>query len=124
MLARVFPTEKTDPELAPFRPGLWFGCIYALTWQIGIGTPMVLFCEQLGATPLEVGLAYSFVFLFTPLQIFATACCGGVSPIIWGMILKTENETGAATYLVSLIDLRAVAPSTPEKSNETSAPKS
>ncbi len=73
MIARLIPTEKSDPELAPFRSGLLFGFFNALTWQIGIGTPMVLFCEQLGASPFQVGLAYSFVFLLTPIQILATA---------------------------------------------------
>ncbi len=69
----LFPTAKSDPELHPFRPGLVFAFFNALAWQIGIGTPMVLFCEQLGATPLQVGLAYSFVFLLTPVQIVSTA---------------------------------------------------
>ena len=72
MLA-LFPTTKSDPELAPFRAGLVFGFFNALTWQIGIGTPMVLFAERLGATSFQVGLAYSFVFLLTPVQIAATA---------------------------------------------------
>lgn len=73
MLPRLIPTEKSDPELAPFRSGLLFGFFNALTWQIGIGTPMVLFCEELGASALQVGLAYSFVFILTPIQILATA---------------------------------------------------
>jgi len=73
VFARLIPTEKTDPELAPFRSGLVFAFFNALTWQIGIGTPMVLFAEQLGASPLQVGLAYSFVFLLTPIQIVSTA---------------------------------------------------
>src|SRR5260221_3512118 len=68
-----FPTAKSDPELAPFRPGLVFGFFNALTWQIAIGTPMVLFAERLGATSFQVGLAYSFVFLLTPVQVAATA---------------------------------------------------
>ncbi len=68
-----FPTAKSDPELHPFRPGLTFSFFNALAWQIGIGTPMVLFAEQLGATPFQVGLAYSFVFVLTPVQIVATA---------------------------------------------------
>lgn len=68
-----FPTAKSDPELAPFRAGLVFGFFNALTWQIGIGTPMVLFAERLGATSFQVGLAYSFVFLLTPIQVAATA---------------------------------------------------
>jgi hypothetical protein len=69
----LFPTAKSDPELAPFRAGLLFGFFNALTWQIGIGTPMVLFAERLGATSFQVGLAYAFVFLLTPLQVVATA---------------------------------------------------
>lgn len=69
----VFPTAKSDPELFPFRPGLTFAFFNALAWQIGIGTPMVLFAEELGATPFQVGLAYSFVFVLTPLQIVSTA---------------------------------------------------
>lgn len=69
----LFPTAKSDPELLPFRPGLTFSFFNALAWQIGIGTPMVLFAEQLGATPFQVGLAYSFVYVLTPLQIVATA---------------------------------------------------
>ncbi len=67
-----FPSSKSDPELVPFRPGLVFGFYNALAWQIGIGTPMVLFAEQLGASPLAVGIAYSFVFILTPIQILAT----------------------------------------------------
>lgn len=69
----LFPTARTDPALAPFRPGLVFAFFNALAWQIGVGTPMVLFAEQLGATPFQVGLAYSFVFILTPVQIVSTA---------------------------------------------------
>ncbi len=72
MIPRLLPTEKSDPELVPFRPGLLFGFFNAMTWQIGIGTPMVLFCEVLGASAFQVGLAYSFVFILTPIQIAAT----------------------------------------------------
>lgn len=68
----LIPTAKTDPELVPFRPALAFAAFNALGWQIGIGTPMVLFAEQLGATPFQVGLAYSFVFVLTPIQIIST----------------------------------------------------
>lgn len=69
----LFPSAKSDPELAPYRAGLVFGFFNALTWQIGIGTPMVLFAERLGATSFQVGIAYAFVFLLTPVQIVATA---------------------------------------------------
>lgn len=69
----LFPTAKSDPELAPYRSGLVFAFFNAFSWQIGIGTPMVLFAEQLGATPFQVGLAYSFVFVLTPVQILSTA---------------------------------------------------
>jgi MFS family permease len=73
MISALLPTAKNDPALAPFRPGLTFSFFNALAWQIGIGTPMVLFAEQLGATPFQVGLAYSFVFVLTPIQILSTA---------------------------------------------------
>lgn len=69
----LFPTQQSDPELYPFRSGLVFAFFNALAWQIGIGTPMVLFAEQLGASPLQVGLSYAFVFLLTPLQVVSTA---------------------------------------------------
>lgn len=72
-MATIFPTAKSDPELYPYRPGLMFGFFNALVWQIAIGTPMVLFAERLGATSFQVGLAYSFVFLQTPLLVFSTA---------------------------------------------------
>lgn len=72
-MAALFPSPQSDPQLYPFRSGLTFGFFNALTWQIGIGTPMVLFAEQLGATTTQVGLAYSFVFLLTPIQIVSTA---------------------------------------------------
>ena len=72
-MATLFPTEKSDPELVPYRAGLFFGFFNALVWQIAIGTPMVLFAERLGASSLQVGMAYSFVFLQTPLLVFATA---------------------------------------------------
>lgn len=67
------PVEETPASLKPFHPGLAFGFFNAMTWQIAVGTPMVLFCERLGASTFEVGLAYAFLFLMTPLQIVATA---------------------------------------------------
>lgn len=62
-----------DPDLAPYRSGLRFAFFNALTWQIATGTPLVLLAEQLGASPAQAGLAYSFVFLLTPVQILSTA---------------------------------------------------
>ena len=53
VMRALFPTARSDPELAPFRPGLVFAFFNAIAWQIGIGTPMVLFAEELGATPLD-----------------------------------------------------------------------
>lgn len=74
MLSRIARAiVPDDPELAPFRPGLRFAFFNALTWQIATGTPLVLLAEQLGASPAQVGLAYSFVFLLTPVQILSTA---------------------------------------------------
>ena len=70
---RWFTRAQDDPALRPVRPGLAFAFFNAPTWQIGLGTPMVLFAEQLGASPAQVGLAYAWVFVLTPVQIFATA---------------------------------------------------
>ena len=69
-LARVYPE---DPALVPFRAGLHFSFFNALTWQIATGTPLVLLAELLGASPAQASLAYSFVFLLTPVQILSTA---------------------------------------------------
>lgn len=68
-----FLTQKNDPELYPYRRGLWFAFYNALNWQVGIGTPTVLFMEHLGASPFEVGLVYAWTFLLTPAQVLATA---------------------------------------------------
>jgi len=62
-----------DGSLRPYRAGLYFGFFNALTWQVALGTPMVLFAERLGASSTAIGLAYSFVFLLTPIQIIATS---------------------------------------------------
>jgi MFS family permease len=65
--------HRRDPDLYPYRHGLQFAFFNALNWQIGIGTPMVLFMEHLGASAAQVGLAYAFTFLLTPAQVLATA---------------------------------------------------
>lgn len=70
---RWFSSAQDDPALRTVRPGLSFAFFNALTWQIGIGTPMVLFAEQLGASPAQVGLAYAWVFVLTPVQVLSTA---------------------------------------------------
>ena len=68
----LFPTQQRDPELYPFRHGLYFAFFHALNWQVAIGTPTVLFMQQLGANSLEVGLTFSWTFLLTPVQVVAT----------------------------------------------------
>lgn len=69
----LFPTKKGDPELYPYRRGLHFAFFNALNWQVAIGTPTVLFMQQLGASSFEVGLVFSWTFLLTPIQVLATA---------------------------------------------------
>jgi MFS family permease len=102
----LFPTTKSDPELAPFRAGLLFGFFNALTWQIGIGTPMVLFAEQLGATSFQVGLAYSFVFLLTPIQVAATA----LLPRYGFKRLSLGGWSARSVFLAVPVVLAALAP--------------
>ena len=67
-----FPPEGTRGHLRPFYAGLWFGGFNGVTWMIGLGTPMVLLAQQLGANAFQIGLASSFVFLVLPLQVVAT----------------------------------------------------
>jgi MFS family permease len=67
-------TSRPQPEsLAPYADLLRFGFFNATTWMIGLGTPLVLLAGQLGASSLEVGIIYAFVFLLLPLQILATS---------------------------------------------------
>ena len=106
-----FPTAKSDPALHPFRPGLTFAFFNALAWQIGIGTPMVLFAEQLGATPFQVGLAYSFVFVLTPVQIVSTALLPryGFKAVMLGG-WRTRSFFLAVPALLALLALRGEQP--------------
>jgi len=60
-------------SLRPFRMGWAFAFFNATTWQVALGTPLVLLAESVGATVFEVGLLYSFLFLMTPVQVFSTA---------------------------------------------------
>jgi len=60
-------------SLRPFRAAYWFGGFNGITWMIGLGTPMVLLAEKLGATAFQVGLASAFVFLLLPVQVLSTA---------------------------------------------------
>lgn len=69
----LFPTRQRNPELYPYRHGLYFSFFHALNWQVAIGTPTVLFMQQLGANSLEVGLVFSWTFLLTPVQVLSTA---------------------------------------------------
>lgn len=107
----LFPTAKSDPELAPFRPGLTFSFFNALAWQIGIGTPMVLFAEQLGASPFQVGLAYSFVFILMPVQILATALLPryGYKAVMLGG-WRTRSFFLAVPLVLSVLAMRGTEP--------------
>lgn len=69
----LFPTRSRHPELYPHRHGLYFAFYNALNWQVVIGTPTVLFMQQLGGNSFEVGLVFAWTFLLTPVQVLATA---------------------------------------------------
>jgi hypothetical protein len=64
---------RDDPALAHLPYCLRFSAFNTATWQIALGTPLVLFAEQLGATAGQVGLLTSLVLLLTPLQVLSTA---------------------------------------------------
>jgi hypothetical protein len=63
---------RDDPALAHLPSCLRFSAFNTATWQIAVGTPLVLFAEQLGATAGQVGLLTSLVLLLTPLQVLST----------------------------------------------------
>ena len=68
----IFPSKTRDPQLYPYRGGIYFSFFNALNWQVAIGTPTVLFMQQLGANSFQVGLVFSWTFLLTPAQVFST----------------------------------------------------
>jgi MFS family permease len=69
----MFFHPKSDPALYPYRHGLYFAFFNALNWQVGAGTPTVLFMEHLGANAFEVGLVFAWTYLLTPVQVLSTA---------------------------------------------------
>lgn len=58
--------------LYPYRNALLFSFLEGVVWLIASATPMLLLLQELGATPFQVGLAYSFGFLMLPLQVVST----------------------------------------------------
>jgi MFS family permease len=73
MSAAAETASSSEESLRPFRMGLAFAFFNAMTWQVALGTPLVLLAESLGGTAFQVGLLYSFLFLMTPVQVFSTA---------------------------------------------------
>jgi MFS family permease len=69
----LLPSKTRNPELYPYRHGLKFAFYNALNWQVVIGTPTVLFMQELRADSLQVGLVFAWTFLLTPVQVLATA---------------------------------------------------
>jgi len=64
---------RSSPQsLHPYRHGLFFSFFHALNWQVAIGTPTVLFMQELRATPFEAGLVFAWTFLLMPVQVIAT----------------------------------------------------
>src|SRR5258708_35708627 len=61
-------SEKNDPELYPYRRGLYFAFYNALNWQGATGTPTVLFMAYLGADSFQTGVVYGRPPLLPPGQ--------------------------------------------------------
>lgn len=105
----ILPTQKSAPELYPYRHGIYFAFYHALNWQVAIGTPTVLFMQQLGANSFQVGLVFSWTFLLTPAQVLSTSLLSR-----WGFKRLTMTGWGArsACLLVPVV-LAALAPPEP-----------
>jgi MFS family permease len=110
LMLTIFPTLKSDPELHPIRHGLVFGFFNALTWQIALGTPLVLFAERLGATATQVGITYAFTFLLTPIQVVSTA----LIPKLGFKRVALMGWGGRSYFLIVPVVLAWLAPLTPQ----------
>jgi len=105
----IFPTKRRDPELYPHRHGLYFSFFNALNWQVAIGTPTVLFMQQLGADSFQVGLVFAWTFLLTPVQVLATAFL----PHLGFKRLTLAGWSARAWCLVVPIGLAVLSPRQP-----------
>lgn len=105
----LFPTPTSNPELYPYRHGLYFAFFHALNWQVVIGTPTVLFMQQLGANPFQVGLVFAWTFLLTPVQVLATA----LLPRLGFKRLTLFGWTARAWFLLAPLGLALLAPTQP-----------
>ena len=72
MLSRFFPFG-VKPPLDKCQLCLQFSFFNIITWQIGLGTPLLIFAGKVGASSAQVGLLASLVLLLTPIQILSTA---------------------------------------------------
>lgn len=105
----IFPTRRRQPELYPYRHGLYFAFYHALNWQVVIGTPTVLFMQQLGANSFQVGLVFAWTFLLTPVQVIATA----LLPHLGFKKLTLFGWNARAWFLLMPLGLALLAPAQP-----------
>lgn len=105
----LFPTRTRSPELHPHRHGLYFAFFHALNWQVVIGTPTVLFMQQLGADAFQVGLVFAWTFLLTPAQVLATAWL----PRLGFKRLTLLGWNARAWFLLAPLGLAVFAPTRP-----------
>ena len=102
-------SARAGRGLRPYYAGFWFGGFNGLTWMIGLGTPMVLLAEKLGATAFQIGLTSSFLFLLLPVQLLAITLLrrlGFKRQMVIGWLLR-------ALFLGVPLALAWAAPSTP-----------
>ena len=105
----IFPSAKHHPELIPYRNGIYFSFFNALNWQVAIGTPTVLFMQQLGANSFQVGLVFAWTFLLTPAQVLSTTLLSR-----YGYKRLTMAGWGARSFcLIVPITLALLAPPAP-----------
>jgi threonine/homoserine/homoserine lactone efflux protein len=77
----IDPSSTGDPDresLRPFRAGLFFAGANGITWMVGIGSPMVLMAEKLGADASQIGLASAFFVLGIAFQALLFALQGRI----------------------------------------------
>ena len=105
------PRDASSSNLwkPPYVFGMGFAFTNAFTWMVALSTPLILLCEELGASPFEIGLVSSFGLLVLPLQVLATSLLkylGYKRQVMLGWSIR-------ALFLTVPLTLSILAPETP-----------
>jgi MFS family permease len=58
------------------RLNIWFSAINAANWTLCLGAPLVMLIGEWGGSALQVGIVSSFLYIFTPIQLWSNVLMG------------------------------------------------